>query len=175
LFGAALYFEPSIGPRTYEMETRLILQKNFLDDKLVLAANATLAQEFRRLHGDPDADPTAVDFHDHWDKETDVNFGFAASYRIVSNWALGAEIQNEREWAGLNPFDSGKRTNEAWYLGPTIHYGGEKFFVTLTALWQLPVAQDFANSGADSFVVHGITNADDFENLRIRLKVGFYF
>src|SRR5690242_20102652 len=36
LFGAALYFEPSIGPRTYEMETRLILQKNFLDDKLVL-------------------------------------------------------------------------------------------------------------------------------------------
>jgi hypothetical protein len=173
--GAAIYFEPSVGPRTYELETRLIVQKNFLDDRLVLAANATIGQEIRRLHGDPDADPTTNDFHDHWDQETDVNFGLAASYRVVSNWALGVELQNEHEWAGLNPFNFSKRTNEALYLGPTIHYGGEKFFLTLTALWQLPVAQDFANKGADSFVVHGITNADDFEDLRIRLKVGFYF
>jgi len=63
----------------------------------------------------------------------------------------------------------------AYYAGPTLHYGGERFFATLTALFQLPLAQDWANQGADSFVVHGISNADDFENFRIRLKVGFFF
>lgn len=173
--GAAVYFEPSIGPRTYELETRLILQKNFLDDRLVVAANATIGQEWRYLHGDPTADPGEIDFHDHWDKETDVNFGLAGSYRFISNWSLGAELQNEREYAGLNPFRGSQRTNEAWYLGPTLHYGGESFFCTLTTLFQLPMGQDFANTGADSFVVHGITNADDFEDFRIRLKAGFFF
>ena len=173
--GMALYVEPSIGPRTIELENRLIFQKNFFDDRLVLAANITVGYEWRYLHGDPEADPLEADFHDHWDKETDVNFGLAASYRIVSNWALGLELQNEREWGGLDPFRPSQRTNVAWYLGPTVHYGGESFFFTLTTLAQLPMAHDFANSGADNFVVDGITNADDFENLRVRLKVGFYF
>jgi hypothetical protein len=63
----------------------------------------------------------------------------------------------------------------AYYVGPTLHYGGERFFVTLNALFQLPWALDLANQGANSLVVNGISNADDFENFRVRLKVGFYF
>ena len=55
---------------------------------------------------------------------------------------------------------------------PFISYGGS---FTLTTLAQLPMAHDYANSGADTTVVGGISNADDFENLRVRLKVGFYF
>lgn len=174
-FGAAIYFEPSIGPRTVEMETRLIFQKNYLDDRLVFAANITLGQEWRYLHGDTSADPSDADFRDHWDKETDVNFGFAGSYRFTSNWSAGMELLNEREWAGLNPLRASQRTNQAWYLGPTIHYGGKDYFWTLTALAQLPVAKDYANKGSDSFVVNGITNADDFEKYRLRFKIGMYF
>jgi len=173
--GMAVYVEPSIGPRTFELENRLIVQKNFLDDRLVFSFNITLGYEWRYLHGDPGADPFEVDFRDHWDKETDVNFGLAASYRVAPNLSLGLEMQNEHEWAGLNPFRDSQRTNEAWYMGPTIHYGGEQFFATLTTLVQLPWATDYANHGVDSAVVDGITNADDFENLRVRLKVGFYF
>jgi hypothetical protein len=173
--GMAAYIEPSIGPRTFELENRLIVQKNFLDDRLVISGNVTLGYEWRYLHGDPEADMDTADFHDHWDKETDVNFGLAASYRVVSNWAIGLELQNEHEWAGLNPFRDSQKTNQAWYMGPTVHYGGEQFFLTLTTLVQLPEATDYANKGADSFVVDGITNADDFENLRVRLKVGLYF
>lgn len=173
--GAAIYFEPSIGPRTRELETRLILQKNFLDDRLVFAFNTTIGQEKRYLHGDPDADPGSVDFIDHWDKETDVNFGLAGSYRFTSNWSLGAELQNEREWAGFNPFKADQRTNVAWYAGPTLHYGGEHFFATFTTLFQLHGAKDYANPPDESFVVHGISNADDFEKYRYRLKLGYYF
>ena len=173
--GLAVYFEPSIGPRTKELEARVILQKNFMDDRLIFAANATLGYEWRKLHGDPTADPLSEDFVDHWDKETDVNFGLAGSYRFASNWSAGAELQNEHEWAGLNPFDGANKTNLAWYTGPTLHYAGRHMFATATVLFQLPWAADYADDPADSFVVHGITNGDDFEKYRFRFKVGYYF
>lgn len=172
--GAAIYFEPSIGPRTRELETRLILQKNFIDDRLVFAFNATLAYEWRKLHGDPEAEPGSVEARTHWDKETDVNFGLAGSYRFAPNWSAGAEILNEREWAGLNPLSAGNRINQAWYAGPTIHWGGRKAFATLSTVFQLPMAHDYADDGVDA-VINGLSNADDFEELRVRLKVGFYF
>jgi len=174
--GAAIYLEPSIGPRTKELEARLILQKNFLDDKLVFAFNATLGYEWRKLHGDPTADPDTIDFRTHWDKETDVNFGVAGSYRFAPNWSFGAELQNEREFAGLDPFKPSHRTNLAWYSGPTIHYGGRHFFATFTTLFQLPWAHDYAESDpTQDAVIHGISNADDFEKYRFRVKVGYYF
>ncbi len=174
-FGLAVYVEPSIGPRTYELESRVIAQKNFIDDKLVLAANITVGYEKRYLHGDPSADPADEEFVDHWDKETDVNFGLAASYRFAPNWSGALEWQNEREWAGFNPFKKENRTNDAYYFGPTLHYGGKGFFVTATYLKQLKGAKDFADDAADSAVIHGISNGDDFEKYRVRLKVGFYF
>ncbi len=172
--GLAVYVEPTIGPRTRELESRLILQKNFHDDRVVLAANVTVGQEWRYLQGDPTADPATADFRDHWDKETDVNFGVAASYRFRPNWSAGLELLNEREFAGLNPFDPSKRTNMAFYVGPNLHFGGEHFFVTGTFLVQLGAAKDYANP-APGFIVDGITNADDFEKYRLRIKVGSYF
>ena len=173
--GVAVYVEPSLGPRTVELESRLILQKNFMDDRLVFAANATVGFELRRLHADPDAAVGSVERTDHWDRETDVNYGVAGSYRFRPNWSAGLELQNERELAGFNPFLADHRTNYAWYTGPTLHYAARHIFVTGTVLFQLPWARDFANSGPDSVVVHGISNGDDFENLRFRLKAGYYF
>jgi len=172
--GLAFYIEPTIGPSLREVESRIILQKNFLDDRLIFAFNATIAQEWRYLHGDPSAPPLSDDYRDHWDKETDVNFGLAATYRFAPNWYAGVEFENEREWAGLNPFSSRNRTNSAYYSGPTIHYGGERFFATLTVLDQLPWADDYANP-APGFIVGGRNYADDFERFRVRLKVGYTF
>jgi hypothetical protein len=172
--GVALYVEPTIGPRVREMEYRLLLQKNFHDDRVVLAANVTWGQEWRRLLADPQADPGSEEAREHWDKETDINFGVGASWRFRENWSVGFEALNEREWAGLNPFDPGNRTNVAYYVGPNIHYGGQKFFATATFLAQLGAAKDYANP-PPGFLVHGITNADDFEKYRLRIKVGTYF
>jgi hypothetical protein len=173
-FGLALYVEPTVAPNTRELESRLLFQKNFHDDRIVLAANLTVAQEWRRLPGDPTADPDSEDFLRHWDKETDVNLGLGASYRFRPNWSVGGEFLNEREWAGLNPFDSSNRTNVAYYIGPNIHYGGRHFFATATALAQLPWASDLTRS-TPSAVIHGVSNADDFERCRLRIKFGYYF
>ena len=172
--GLALYIEPTIGPALRELESRIILQKNFLDDRIVLAFNATIAQEWRRLQADPTADPDSSDFIEHWDKETDVNFGLAGSYRFAPSWSAGVELINEREWAGLSPLASSKRTNTAYYFGPTLHYAGAHVFATLTAVDQLPWGADAANP-RPGFVVSGRNYADDFERFRVRLKIGYYF
>jgi hypothetical protein len=172
--GLAFYLEPTIGHDLRELEERIILQKNFFDDRLVLAANVTVEQELRRLPGDPTADPGTTDAGAHWDRETDVNFGIAASYRVMPNWAIGLEFLNEREFSSFQFWKPKYATNSAYDLGPTLHYGGERFFVNLTFLAQLPWAADYANP-PPGFVFQGRSAADDFEKYRFRLKAGFYF
>ena len=172
--GLAILIEPEIGPKLRELESRLILQKNFFDDRMIVALNATMVQEVRKVPGDPDAEPDSEDFIRHWDKETDVNFGLAVSYRFARNWSAALEVQHEREWAGFNPFNGNKATNSATYIGPTIHYGGQHFFATLTFLDQVPGASDHANP-SPGFVYRGRNYADDFERFRFRTKIGWYF
>jgi hypothetical protein len=175
--GVAVYLEPTVGPALRELETRLILQKNFIDDRLVLAFNLTAEPELREVPvDDPDAGPAAAgaDSGHEWDHEIDVNVGLAGSYRFARSWFAGWELQHEREWAGLNPFDGARATNAAVYTGPALHYGGAHFFFTATALEQLPWARDYAHS-APGFVIGGRTYADDFERFRVRLKFGWYY
>jgi hypothetical protein len=165
--GLALYFEPSFGEGVFEVENRIIVQKNFLDDRLIIASNLTLNLEGRRLPGDPEEVGYAS--RRHWDHETDFNISLAASYRFVPNWSGGFEFINEREYSNFSLSPS-RRNNVAYYLGPVLHWGGERFFATATFLTQLPWAQDFANAGV---LKGGRTYADDFEKYRLRFKVGF--
>ena len=72
----------------------------------------------------------------------------------------------------LGIFAGSKQISDAFYTGPTIHYGGERFFVTLTGLEQMPFAHDYANIGA---LKNGRNYDVDFETFRVRLKVGVYF
>ena len=172
--GLALYFEPTIGEGLREFETKIIFQKNFLDDLLVFALNITVAQELRLLQGDPTADPTSVDFRTHWDKETDINFSLGVSYRFMPNWSVGLEFMNEREFSTFEFWKSKYATNSAYYIGPNIHYGGKNFFFTLTALEQLPWASDYTNPPSN-VIFKGRNYADDFEKYRVRLKAGWVF
>ena len=170
--GLAFYFEPTIGRKLRDFEEKVIVQKNFFDDRLVLAGNITFEQELRRLNGDPTADPSEPESASHWDKESDVKLSLGASYRFASNWSIGAEFVHEREFSRLIFWNGNYATNSAFYLGPTLHYGGERFFFTLTLLQQMPWGQDYANAGV---MKGGVNYADDFEKYRMRLKVGVVF
>jgi hypothetical protein len=81
-------------------------------------------------------------------------------------------MQYEREIYDVALFAGSKQITDAVYTGPTIHYGGERFFVTLTAWEQLPLAHDYAGLGV---IKHGRDYDVDFEKFRVRLKVGVYF
>ena len=170
-FGLAVLAEPSIGYNLREFEARLILQKNFIDDLLVMAFNLTWAPEARWLPSEPNALTGLAS--GHWDHELDVNMGLGASYRFAPNWSLGVELINEREFAGFNIF-SAPRTNQAWFLGPTLHYAATNWFATLTFLEQLPFGKDYANEPPGN-IQNGRTYADDFEKYRLRLKAGYTF
>jgi hypothetical protein len=167
LFGLALYTEPTFGENFFEVENKIIVQKNFFDDLLTVAFNFTYAPEFRYLL-DP-ADPTGT--ASSWQEETDVNYALAVSYRFIENWSAGFEFINEHEY---NSFNFRNESNSGYYLGPTVHYGGERFFVTATALWQMPWATAHSDT-VPGALVNGYTLDNDFERFRFRLKAGYTF
>lgn len=163
--GIAVYEEPTIGAGFFESETKLILQKNFLDDRLVLAGNLTYAPEWRRLASD--SDPSKVSIQE----ETDANIDLGASYRFARNWSAGFEILNEREF---NSYNFTHESNSGYYLGPLVHYGGKHFFATVLFLEQMPWASVHVDT-VPGAVYGGRIIDNDFEKYRVRIKFGWYF
>ncbi len=147
----------------YSFETFLIAQKYLLDGQLVAAANlgieATSATR-QPIEGLP------ADFE--WpltpEMEIEITASAGITYRFAPNWFIGAEVFYQAE----HETEVGQ---ERWSLqaGPTLHYGGEKFWVTLTWLPQL--------AGG------GVTYPGQTYNLQliektqqeIRLKIGLNF
>lgn len=162
--GLALYIEPTSGAQFREVESKVILQKNYFDDQLILACNLTYAPEWRYL-------PDYSGIHSNWQEETDVNVNFAASYRFRQNWSAGFEFLNEREY---NSYNFTQWTNSGYYFGPSIHFGGKRFFVTAVFLEQLPWAT-VHGATIPGAVVGGRDFDNDFEKFRVRIKTGFYF
>jgi hypothetical protein len=177
--GLAVYVRPTIGPRFRELESRLILQENFLDDRLVFAFNAGVVEDWRsipQLVTTVQPVTTVYDDDDvprQWSGKATINLGLAGAYRFMPNWSAGLEMENERGFRNANPFDSGQ-TNIAYYLGPSLHYAGQHLFGTVTYLNQQPWGKDYANPGAN-FVVGGRNYAADNERYRVRLRFGWYF
>jgi hypothetical protein len=161
--GVAWYIEPTLGPQFREVENKLILQKDYLDDRLIVAFNLTYAPEFRLLQNDSGIGR-------NWSEETELNAYLAASFRFRPNWSSGFELLNEREY---NSFNFTHWTNSGYYLGPSIHLGAKSFYVTAVLLAQLPWAKVHAATVAGA-VIDGYDLDNDFERYRVRIKAGFY-
>lgn len=161
--GLAVYLEPVRGPSFKEIETKIILHKNFIDDRLVMAFNFTYAPEWRSVPDD--------DGNFSWQEETDVNYNFGASFRFAPNWSAGIEVLNEHEY---NSFNFTHESNNGWYVGPTFHYGGKQFFVTASLFKQMPWASRGIDT-VDGALVGGTIYDNDFEKYRFRVKFAYYF
>lgn len=158
--GFGVYSEERAGKDFFETENRLLFQKNFRDDRVVLAANFTYAPELR-------ANPGPLSLN-----ETDINQDYGATYRFIRNWSLGAELLNEREF---NSWTFWKHEiNDAYFAGPSLHYGGRHFFATGSFFEQMPWATTHSAT-IPGAVVDGRDYDNDFEKYRVRVKVGWYF
>lgn len=157
--GLTLYVEPEYsrydgvsGERRteYALETRLLLEKHFLDDNLVWAfnLNSELARE---------------DEGDAVEGEAVVGFSSGLAYRFAPGWYGGAELDYRSVYPGL-------AEREAWALfaGPTLHYASRKWWATLT--W-LPQVRGAPRDPALSDRLH----LDEFEKNEVRLRVGYNF
>jgi hypothetical protein len=161
--GVAVYSEARAGRLFFETENRLILQKNFRDDRLVLGFNFTYAPELRNLG----CNSSSICL-----SETDMNLDSGVSYRFRRNWSAGLEFLNEREFNSYAFWRN--EINDAYFFGPEVHYAGRHMFVTATFVEQLPWAT-YHSDTLPGAVVGGRDYDNDFEKYRVRIKVGWTF
>jgi hypothetical protein len=139
-FGLAFYVEPGwsrihkvTGEKGTELELELkaIVQRNFLDGRLVWVGNLTFEPEWEREI--EELTPTLT--RKEWDKELKVEATSGLAYRVASRWSLGVEARYHSEYPdwthGLH------RENYAFSAGPTVHYAAGEFGITATYLPQL--------------------------------------
>jgi opacity protein-like surface antigen len=174
--GIAVYLEPGYsrifkitGERMeqYSLEAKLIIQKNFLDDRLVTAINFTPEFEKRRFDNDPSRS---------WGDEMAFEVTAGASYLVAPKWYVGLETRYHSEYPskmendkfGENP-KYGTREHYAVFLGPTIHYATTKWWVTATWLPQLFGGMPDMKSGP--FKKH----LNEHEKNEFRLKIAYNF
>lgn len=169
--GLALYLEPSVGPDRREVETKLLLQKNFFDDQLIIAGNATLAWEWEHKSGNPLADPAEVDARPRWEKDVELEFTTGASYRVATGWYAGLEFRNHNVYKGHS---LGNQEFTSFFAGPSVHYSTEGWWATLTVLPQLPLGRAYTED-QKAELVHDRIYSDDHEQMEIRLRAGVTF
>ena len=152
--GLALYVEPSWSSEEREIESKILLQKNFLNDALRCAFN--------------------INFEDDWIQENNVGerdssleFDAGVAYAVRTDLSAGLEFDNERTFEGLVLGGSAREQASAFFLGPTIDYEPPPWKITLGAQAQLPWATSPpGNAGAvtGGFETHA-------ERFRVAIRV----
>ena len=167
-FGLTLYAEPGwskihsgSGERgtEYELELKLLLQKNFLDDRLIWGTNLVFEPEWEKEVEIEDDGEREVE----WEKELKLEVTTGLSYRVAPGWFAGIEGR----YSSVYPDWTDGLDREAYAVsaGPTVHYAGKKWWATLTYLPQL--------FGSPS--PNGSRSLDEFEKREIRLLMGYNF
>jgi hypothetical protein len=153
-FGFALYAEPSYAPQEHGIETKLLFQKNFLNDTLRFAFNTNFEDDWDRDR-------------DGWSKYSALEFDLGGSYNVTPDWSVGLEFDNERAFDGLVLGGSGREYASAFFLGPTIQFVDAPLAVTLGGQVQLPWAN--APTGNPGAVVDGLQS--DAPRYRVAIRI----
>jgi hypothetical protein len=166
--GLTLYAEPAWSRihsiegekgTEYEVELKLLLQKNFMDDRLIWAANLIFEPEWEREKEVEPGGETEIE----WEKELKLGVSTGLSYRVAPGWYAGVETR----YASVYPdWTNGlHRETYAVFAGPSIHYGGKKWWFTATYLPQLFGSPSPGGSRA----------LGEYEKRELRLKIGYNF
>lgn len=172
--GVALYYEPTFGPQSREHEVKLLLQKNFLDDRLIVAANIVASAEWKKRTGDPALTPADDGFFTRTERNSEVNYWLGVSYRFAPKWSAALEFWNHREFDCHTLFKRQCAEHAAYFLGPTLHYAEKKWWFTASWLPQLPYGRCY-NDGQCAVTSNGRIYGDEHEKNMFRFKVGLVF
>ena len=163
--GLAFYVEPGYSliktgsgddRLEWEVETKAILQKNFLEDQLITALNITAEFAWDR--------PRPANGED-FDGEFVFEATGGVAYRVAPKWYVGVEARYHTAFPNM---DIHNQESWAFFAGPAVHYGGERWWATLT--WLPQIAGDSPGSTRSDRL-----DLDHHERNEIRLKVGFNF
>jgi hypothetical protein len=121
---------------SYSIEGTLAGQKYFLEGQVVWAGNfgmeATYADRSPLSAARIATLPADFEWPTDPEMEIELTASTAITYRFAPNWFIGGEIEYQTEFETVVG-------QERWsvFAGPTLHYGGEKFWVTATWFPQL--------------------------------------
>jgi hypothetical protein len=153
--GLGVYFEPSWNPDERGIETKILLQKNFLEDALRTVVNVNFEDTWSR------------DGAGGWSKESALEFDAGVAYAVTPHWSVALELDNERGFDGMVLGGSASETANAFFLGPTVQYAADELRIVFGVQAQLPVATNPA--GLPGAVVDGYTA--DAERFRVGLRL----
>jgi hypothetical protein len=151
------------------------VQKNFLNNQLVLAFTPKIEWETRHSPG-------------VLEKEIALDIAAGISYRVAPRLYVGGEFRHQSDYLspfntdtsspdyGYDPnlspshfpFNFGSQYQNGNYVGPTVHYAAQEWWVTAGALWQVSGGGEFA------FNRNGL-NVDEHEKVHLSLTLGFEF
>ncbi len=143
----------------YELELKAILQKNFLDDRLIWATNLTFEPEWEK---EKEVEPVSGLTETKWGKELKLEVTSGLSYRLANGWYAGVEGR----YASVYPnwTEGLHRKTYAVFAGPSIHYVAKRWWFTATYLPQL-----FGSPSPGSLTF------GEYEKRELRLKIGYDF
>lgn len=149
--------------REIEFEAQLQAQKYLMEGQLTVVGNLGLraAHETRRaISGLPEG----FDWPTDPEMEISLKLGTGVSYRFAPKWYVGVEALAENEYET-------EVGQERWSLfaGPSLHYGGAKWWSTLTLFRQV-------RGGGERYVGQtGNFHLIERTKNELRLKVGYNF
>ena len=149
---------------TVSAEFDVLAQKYFLDAQLVWVGNLGLEATYADRAPIDDL-PEGFDWPTDPEMELEIKVGTGLSYRFAPNWYVGAEALYETE------FET-EVGQERWsvFAGPSLHYGSEKWWATLTYLPQI-------RGGGERYPGQRDTDLHLIEKTEheARFKIGFNF
>lgn len=127
--GLGLLVSPGVGRNSRNVEAKLLLQKNFFNDRLRTAIN--IGGDF----GTERADGA-------WSDVSALTLDAGIAYNITWEWSAGLEFNAEHDFDGLLLNGRAVPTSSTFYIGPTVQYVTLPWKFTLGAQAQLPWAAD---------------------------------
>ncbi len=160
------WLDPHSGQKksTTTAELEFILQKYFYEGEMVWVGNFGLESTYAERYA-IDGLPAGYEWPTHPEMEIGLKLGTGLTYRFIPKWFAGAETVYESEYeteVGQERYST--------FAGPTIHYGSENWWTTLTYFKQVdgggPPYPDQANTR-----LHLIERTKQ----EMRLKLGYNF
>lgn len=149
---------------TLSAELEFLAQKYFMEGRMIWVANVGLESTFADRSALANL-PPGFDWPTRPEMELEITVGTGLTYRFMPNWFFGVETQYQTEFET----DVGQ---ERWslFLGPSLHYGSEKWWATLTWFPQIV-------GGREMYAGQQNTNLHLIEKTKreFRLKVGVNF
>ncbi|MBA3649003.1 MAG: hypothetical protein H0W62_10715 [Chitinophagales bacterium] len=145
--GSALYCEVTIFSNEFELEGKVILDKNI--DRFLTAFN---------LVGELEWEAKEQNSKTVWKRETKLEADYGLSYAITKSFNIGLEARSNNVFSHDEGFE-----HSALYIGPNISYRQENWWLSFAAL---PQIIDLKNGGR---------TLEDDEKLNARLVFAYSF